>query len=230
MFNIKKFFKKKKLLIFDFDGVIVDSLQVIEEFDRWLYPDLTDDEWKDTHLGNHFAKMAIHEHKRVNATEEEISARREEFYENKNKSRIFPEMKECILHMPEDIICTINTSSKLGGCSSILENGGLLSRFSYLATKETSTSKKEKFQIILNKFKASVNDSLFITDTIGDLLEASDMGIRTICVTWGVHSRRDFSEYNPYKIVDTPSELDSSIKEFFVKSQERNIEAAYFKS
>ena len=214
MFNVGKISKKQKLVIFDFDGVIVDSLKVIAEFDKWLYPTLTEEEWEDTHRGNYFVKMLPHEHKRRNASQEEITTRRDEFYKNKNEAEIFLGMKECILQIPTDIICVINTTSKFDGCSRLLNKASLLNRFSYLATKEVSTSKKEKFKILLNKFHITSSNALFITDTIGDLLEASSLEIKTICVTWGVHSREDFLEYGPHKIAETPQELLTSIQQF----------------
>lgn len=211
MTEIKNF---PRMVIFDFDGVIIDSLGVIEEFDRWLYPGLTDEEWKDTNCGNYFQKMHPHEHKRRVVAEGEMRHKREEFYATKSKCAIFPGLKECILGIPENTICVLNSNSKSGGVLPFLQIHGLDQRFSFLATKEVSPSKQEKLLLSLEKYNVKKEDAVFVTDTIGDLLEGKGVGVKVVAVTWGVHSKQDFLEYAPHKIVRDANELHTAIVEY----------------
>lgn len=205
---------RTRMVIFDFDGVIIDSLKVIEKFDQWLYPGLTEEDWKETNYGNYFQKMQPHEHKRRVVTAQELEAKRQYFYDTKAQANIFPGMRECIVSIPKSVVCLLNTNSKLEGCSTFLTKHALIDQFAFLATKEVSTSKKEKLELSLQKYQALPEDVLFITDTIGDLLEGRAVGIPVIAVTWGIHSKQDFLKYKPYQIVQDSKELSAAITEF----------------
>jgi phosphoglycolate phosphatase len=207
MFGITRPTKQPRMVIFDFDGVIIDSLKIIEEYDQWLYPGLTEAEWKDTNYGNYFQKMHPHEHKRRVASEEKFARKREEFFAKKSQARIFPGMQECILGLPKDVICVLNSNSKLGGILPFLKVHNLADRFAFIASKEVSTSKKEKLELVLKKFNVVKKNAVFVTDTIGDLLEGREVGIPVIAVTWGVHTEQDFQDYSPHAVINNVSEL-----------------------
>lgn len=208
---------KTRMVIFDFDGVIIDSLKIIEKFDQWLYPGLTEEEWRETNYGNYFQKMQPHEHKRRVVTAQELKTKRQDFYDTKAQANIFPGMRECIVRIPKNIVCVLNTNSKLEGCIPFLTKHALTDQFAFLATKEVSTSKKEKLELSLQKYQVLPEDVLFITDTIGDLLEGRAVGIPVIAVTWGTHSKQDFLEYKPYQIVQNSKELSATINKFLAK-------------
>ncbi len=46
-----------------------------------------------------------------------------------------------------------------------------------------------------------------ITDTLGDLKEANQTGIKTIAVTWGVHQREKLKAGSPTVIIEEPTDL-----------------------
>jgi beta-phosphoglucomutase-like phosphatase (HAD superfamily) len=145
----------KKVVVFDFDGVIIDSLKVVQDFDRWLYPGLSEEEWKETDRGNYFQKMAKYEHLRRKVSEEEINQKRLVFYTQKNESKVFPGIVELVGELSKKKILVINTSSKYEGCATFLKKNNIFEAFSFLASKETSISKKEKFKIIFERFNIS---------------------------------------------------------------------------
>jgi phosphoglycolate phosphatase-like HAD superfamily hydrolase len=90
-----------------------------------------------------------------------------------------------------------------------MTNDGTLTR---ALTKENSTSKVEKFNLILRELNFEIENTYFVTDTIGDLLEAKELKIKTFCVTWGIHKKEDFLIYNPYQIINKPEQLLSHFK------------------
>ena len=62
---------------------------------------------------------------------------------------------------------------------------------------------------------------IFVTDTLGDVLEAKTAGINTIAVTWGAHDRIYFNNdihENLKAIVDTIEDLDVTIKRVLPKA------------
>ncbi len=197
----------KNVIVFDFDGVLIDSLTKVEEFDQWLYPGLTDAEWRKTTLGNYFEMMREHESKRRNASEAELETKRKSFYEEKTLLLPISGMPDVVKTLNRNYQLAINTTSKRDGVVPWLERNGLASYFGYVAYKELSTSKVEKFKLIFDHFGVESKDVYFVTDTIGDLQEANELKIDTVCVTWGIHSREEFMRFHPFRIVDSPKEL-----------------------
>ena len=75
----------------------------------------------------------------------------------------------------------------------------------------------DKFNLIAEKYGVENKDMIFITDTLGDIREAEIAGVPTIAVTWGAHDISYFTREqhtNLVKIVDTPEELESWIRQY----------------
>lgn len=68
-------------------------------------------------------------------------------------------------------------------------------------------SKIIKINSILKKYNIEPNDTVFITDTLGDIKEAKECGVKSIAVTWGLHDRETLEKGNPVAIIDDPREL-----------------------
>jgi phosphoglycolate phosphatase-like HAD superfamily hydrolase len=99
-------------------------------------------------------------------------------------------------------------------CEPLLKYSKIDKFFDYVATKEVAIGKVEKFNIILEKYNVSKDETVFVTDTLGDLMESKSAGIPTIAVTYGAHNRSFFmreSHSNLVSIVDSVEELGRMI-------------------
>ena len=77
-------------------------------------------------------------------------------------------------------------------------------------------SKKEKFKIILQDFKISPDESVLITDTLGDVLDADILHISSIVVLWGYQLKKHFDSVNKKVVfVKNPVELTKAITTHF---------------
>src|SRR6185369_6110369 len=94
-----------------------------------------------------------------------------------------------------------------------LAKEGLLQYFSDILGSDVHISKTLKIRMILEKYNIMPVDAVFITDTLGDIKEANECGVRSIAVTWGLHDRSVLERGEPAKIVDDPQNLLKSIKE-----------------
>ena len=208
----------RKLIIFDLDGVLFDTGEVVNRYFMKRFPTLTEKEMNDNLMGNfHEGLEKIKQiHKQIVETPEEEKIRMDNFSNEKMKSPLFEGMRELLneLHVAGHILA-INTSAMSRNSLPLFEYSKTKELFDFFGTAETSKSKVEKFKIIEDTFKVPKEETVFITDTIGDVKEADIAGVPTIAVTWGVHKRADFIKGN-FKnlvgIVDTSTELSNLLK------------------
>lgn len=69
--------------------------------------------------------------------------------------------------------------------------------------------------MVFAKYGVNSSNCVFITDTLGDLREASHTGVKAIAVDWGFHSRETLLKGEPFAIIDKPEELESAVSNIF---------------
>lgn len=213
---------KKKLIIFDMDGVLFDSCKLVNDFFLNMYPTMTQDEMNEILSGNFhegLEKFKLNNNP-IMETQEEKEDRQRVYSTEKKKTLLFAGIMDLlqILHS-SGFVLAINTSALGINCIPLLENSDIKDLFDFVATAEVSRSKVEKFKAIEDKYKIPKKDIIFITDTLGDIREADISGISTIAVTWGAHSRSFFENKdckNIVKIVDTVVDLKNYLLEWSV--------------
>lgn len=200
-----------KIIVFDLDGVLVDSNRLTAEDFYNVHPTAPEHLYKETLCGNFIEETAkLTEFKKPETPEEKEE--RLELYINKKKDcAVFEGITELLheLHCAGFILC-LNTSAGPKTCFPSLEHHELIHLFDFLGTKEVSPKKTDKFRMIKEKYGVESKDMIFITDTLGNLREADHEGVPTIAVTWGIHDRGYFDREphdNLIDIVDSVSEL-----------------------
>ncbi len=202
--------KTKKVIIFDFDGVIIDSVALMHELSKQSFPGISDEEAKNLHTENIYESMKKFAHLKREEADEEKEARRLEYTQKKLSLALFAGMKAALSQLAKENIVVLNTSAVERNTLPILELHGIHEYFSFIGSADVHKSKIEKFKMISEKFETPLSELTFVTDTIGDLREAQEVGMPTIIVTWGIHTKEDFQDVpqsNVVAFVDTPAEL-----------------------
>jgi phosphoglycolate phosphatase len=202
---------KRKILVFDLDGVLFDTLAIVEQAMIDSYPGLTKEMSRELLCGNYYEETEKLTIPKKSETEEEAVERKLLFSKKKAEASTYPGAKEFLEKLYEEgYMLVLNTSAYERNCLPLLERADMAKLFDYLATAEVSKSKVEKFKVIQEKYEVNAEDTLFVTDTLGDLREADIAGVPTIAVTWGVHDRSYFTREehpNLIAIVDSFDEL-----------------------
>ncbi len=201
----------RKVIIFDFDGVLFDSQKLLEDYMMDLYPGLTKEMTKELVCGNFPEEIQkINLPKKVE-TEDERAKLKILYSKNKLEVPMFTGMAELLEDLyTQGYILVINTSAFERNCLPMLEKNKIVQFFDYIATIEVARSKVEKFKLIQDKYSVSTDKLLFITDTLGDIREADEAGVPTVAVTWGAHDRSYFyreEHKNLVAVVDSVDEL-----------------------
>ncbi len=205
----------KKVIIFDLDGVLFDTTPIAEKSLMRSFHGFTPEIGRELLVGNFHEELAKLTLERVERTEEEKEEQKIQYAKDKAEAPMFEGMKELLAELHEKkYIIILNTSAYERNCIPLLEKAGIKELFDFLGTAEVSKSKVEKFVTMEKEYGVSKDEMLFITDTLGDIREASEAQIPTIAVTWGAHDRSYFTREHHATlvgIVDTVEELRESI-------------------
>lgn len=195
-----------KAIIFDFDGVIVNNYEQHYQLSEKKTIDLTREEHKKLFEGNIHAEREKLKHRDTGFDLMKI------FSDSKKTDIIKNDIKEVLENLSKNYTLGVITSGYEYGINDFLKNNNLSEIFSFIYGYETDKVKVHKFEKALKEFNFNKDECIFVTDTLGDILEANETGIRTIAVDFGFHERERLQKGNPLAIVSSFKELFEKIK------------------
>jgi AHBA synthesis associated protein len=204
----------KKIIIFDMDGVLFDSIPIARKYFTDRHPGVTGEMYDDLSKGNYHEEVVKYSHLRLSEAEEKKLKDQTSYSDAKSRSPMFDGMKDLLKGLHNNgYILVLNTSAFAKNTLPLLQNAEIENLFNLIATAELSKSKVKKFEQIKKRYKTDKKNILFITDSIGDVVEAKTASIPTIAVTWGIHNRADFVQYSDglVGVVDSVEELKLAI-------------------
>jgi len=213
--------ENKKVIIYDFDGVILNSIPAAKANAMQAHPSMTEEQYQSLfHKKPYMDGLETVEHLRKIESEEEYKERRRKFSIEKANSNLFDGTLDTLKTLSDKYFLTINTNAIEENFIPIMEKHDLVPYFLHIAFREDDSSKMIRNKKIIKQFNTSPEDAIYITDSTGDVVEAHEAGIASIGVTWGVHDREyfeDVADMNLFGIVDTQAELIEKINSFFSK-------------
>lgn len=194
-----------KAIIFDFDGVIADTADILFALSRDFDPTISEEDFMAHHDGN------VYEEPRIKFTPEGAKRLYEEYCNRLSVSHIENAI-EPIKRLSNDYRLFIISSNEERGIHSVLDNAGIKGCFEVAYGYNTHKSKITKFEMIRDKFNIELEKSIFVTDTLGDIKEAKKLNIPTIAETFGFHNRERLELGKPHVIVDSWNEIEEEIE------------------
>jgi len=194
-------FSTIKVIVFDFDGVIEENYEHHYQLSKIKTINLTREEHKKLFDGNIHIERAKLKDRNTNFDLMLNFNRAKEFLKIENTKR--------------DILIKLSKNYKLGIITSgyekyiikYLKNNNLVDIFNFVYGFETNPSKVSKFNKVINTYKHKPSEIIFITDTLGDILEAKKLNINSIAVDYGYHEKSRLEKGKPYKIISSFQEL-----------------------
>jgi phosphoglycolate phosphatase len=199
-----------KLFLFDFDGVLVDSLDVYEKTVTDCLKDI--------------------QQPLIRSREEFLELFEDNFYESlKNKGvdldafmktgedilaqvkikdmKPFPAVAQVIEELHKNHCLVVVSSNDYNAIKEALELFNYDGYFREILGSDFMFSKKEKILYAAKKYNVALQDIYYIGDTTGDIKEGKQAGVKTVGVTWGWHSKEKMAAVGPDYLFDKPQEL-----------------------
>ncbi len=207
-----------QLLIFDWDGTLMDSVARIVHCLRHASEDIIGEEKRSDHelkdvigLGLKEAIEQLHPEQNESTINAMIDAYKTHFFSTDPSDSPLFEGVEQMLHELEDMgyWLAIATGKGRPGLDQVLAETGLQNRFHTTRCASETFSKPHPLMLeeILQQIGLEASDALMIGDTEYDLQMATNAGMDSLAVCYGVHPYERLAQHNPLQCVHSIDEL-----------------------
>lgn len=193
-----------KIVAFDFDGVLLDTYEEHYKIYEKRYAKMTREIHKWLFEGN------IVERRKDIPIKEDIDIKKA-YGDMYIHEKLTKEVTQFLKELKKDFIILVVSSGPDEFLKKFFENNNATKLIDGIYGRDTAIKKSKKFKMILKKYDINEDEIIFVSDTAGDVVEAKEVGIKTIAVDFGFHERERLAKYSPYKIVSSFEELKKEI-------------------
>lgn len=200
---------KKPHIMFDFDGVLADTFELTYRLVQTLQKNITKEQYIRHHIGNVYVEPII-------PFSEEEMLHFVALYQQRISVLHLQHAVPSLRALSDLYTLHVVSSNCEQAISQVLEKAGVAECIEMVLGRAASRSKVDKFQYLAAQRRFDLSKSVYITDTVGDLREAKQVGLPTIAVTFGYHSYELLHEYQPTRIAHDWQSVSAHIRELIV--------------
>ncbi len=209
---------KYKLIIFDMDGTILDTLEDLADSTNYAldvmgYPARTIDEVR-SFVGNGIGKLLERSAPDSISTDdlEKLFAIFNDYYKKNscNKTRPYDGILSLLKELRSQGIKTAVVSNKADYAVQDLCIRFFDGLFDVAIGEKTGVRRKpapDSVYAVLNKLKISKEEAVYVGDSDVDILTAANAGMDCICVSWGFRDEEFLKKNGADVVIQNPSEI-----------------------
>lgn len=205
----------KKTLIFDFDGTLVNSKDVIIQIYNEIAQENNYKKISSSDVSN-LSRISIAERCKLLSVPTykipllfvEVMKRYKDHIININISE---ELLDVLIALKEEFNLSIISSNSESTIGDILKNNKI-DIFNSIHSSKNLFGKHFAINAYIKKFKLSKDNVIYIGDELRDIVSCKKCGVRVIAVTWGYDSADLLKSYAPDYLVNTPMEIAEIVK------------------
>ncbi len=207
-----------KIVIFDFDGTLADTFDLIFAITNRLSVEFGYKQAKKEEIPEieKLSPLELINQSGISLFKVPFLLRkiRTEFQKEINNVRLFAGIKEAVLELKyQGYKIGIITSNAQENVEYILQKYDLLI-FDFIASGTTLFGKHRVIKKYLKSEKIQPEEMVYVGDETRDINAAKKAKVKAIAVTWGFNSREALSEYQPDALVERTQELIEVINKF----------------
>ncbi len=203
---------KKKVIIFDFDGTIADTLPIGYELYQQSaekyhlkkfksYPDFQD--FLQLSVPQMLFRLRVSPFLFKKIVEEQLATISTKI----SDASLFPGIPEVIQILAKTHRLAIVSSSFASVIEAYLKKNKLDKYFSQVIGTETHKDKQEKIKQCLAVLHVEAKNVILIGDSTRDMKDGKKLGLTTIAVTYGIHPLKSLKKEKPDSIAQTPEDI-----------------------
>lgn len=199
-------------IIFDFDGVIINSHDIQSKALRESYRAIGGEgEPPYALFFQHSGDSLENIFKNLNLPLDMIPIYRKISYDNIDMVKIYPGILELLYELNDNkYICSICTGKDRKRTREILRYFNIEHLFKTIVCSDDVVHPKphpESLLFIMEQLNALPEETTLIGDGINDILAAQKAGINSVAVTWGELDERELEKHNPNQICSSVVQL-----------------------
>ena len=200
----------EKLFLFDFDGVLVDSLGLYEKsvnvcLERIGKPRIASrEEFLDLFEENFYGAIAK---RGVDVDEFMLAFKAVTPTLDYSLARPFSDLIPVLAELKKRHGLVIISSNSSFAIRLMLAKFGFDPYFDDVLGADFNFSKIEKILYAKGHYGTNGGHTLYVCDTAGDVREAREAGVKTVAVTWGWHPRERLERAGPDAFIEKPEDL-----------------------
>jgi len=200
------------VVLLDYDGVIVDSIELFVETANVAAKELNREPTFSAETLKNLREMSIYSITDAlgvdrGDTEMFLRALDDELMRRYREVTMFSEMREVIEDLSERALVGIVSATPSEVIAEVMAHCGLIDCFAHISGGELGKSKAERICSIVENHNASILNTWMIGDTVSDIEQGKLAGCRTVAVSWGWHRVSWLREAGPDCVVKKPKEL-----------------------
>jgi phosphoglycolate phosphatase len=198
-----------KTLIFDFDGTLADSFELVLDIAYELTGLPLQSEKEVARLRHLPLIKAAREMKiPLRMAPRLLVVGRQMMLERIQEVHPFPGISEVLneLHTNGYHLLVISSNSE-HNVRSFLRTNELESFFDGVYGSASVFNKSSTLKKVMKKNKLDAIDCFYIGDEVRDVTAAAKVGMEPIAVAWGYQAREALAKYHPYALLDHPTDL-----------------------
>ena len=207
-----------KVIIFDFDGTIVDSRKTLIDIvnnlaDEFGYDKVTEEEA--VRLSNLSSRDIILQ-STIPFYKIPFLFRRvqKEFHNHIVKLQPFVGIKEMVKNLQaEDYYLGIVTSNMQSNVVDFLQQNKLNSYFDFIYSANNLFGKDKIIKKLIKQYELPLEQTFYVGDETRDIKAAKESNIQIVAVTWGFNSAEVLAQHNPDFLIDKPAQLNQVLSE-----------------
>lgn len=203
---------KYKLIVFDWDGTLMDSIDKIvlcmQQAAKQLQQTIPSEQSIKNIIGLSLLKAMQQLFPTLSLSEQDalVEAYRQQYNLHQHiGTPLYPQIKKLLMNLKtQGYTLAVATGKGRNGLNRMLEQSNTASLFSATICADEANSKPDPLMLnlLLEKLNFDASQALMVGDSSYDLEMAENAGMDRLGVSYGVHSLSTLSLFNPVAIVD----------------------------